>query len=205
MMKELQQNRITSYSKQKSEQTKKIDKKEIDSKEIDSLQKQIDEKEEKIKEYIETLQRLQAEFENFKKREEKDKKENKKYSNAEFIKKLLPVIDSFEIALKNSNNIENFRKGIELIYSQLISILKEQGLRKIESYNQEFDPYKHEVILIEDSEKKEGTILEELQTGYMLNDMVIRHSKVKIAKNKRLEEKEQNKNQYVNHETKLED
>lgn len=150
-----------------------------------SLKGLIEKKDKEINEYIETLKRLQAEFENYKKREEKDKIEHKKILNAELVKKILPVLDSFEIAFKNSKNPETFKKGMELIYAQLLSTLKEQGLRKIDCCNYEFDPYRHEVLLTEESDKKEGTILEELQSGYMLNDLVIRHSKVKIAKQRK--------------------
>tara|TARA_Y100000310_G_C20645628_1_gene796372 strand:+ start:952 stop:1452 length:501 start_codon:yes stop_codon:yes gene_type:complete len=131
---------------------------------------------------IEDLQRLQAEFENYKKRTEKEKLEFIKYAKEEFIKNLLPVLDSFEQALKNKDKQEEFIKGIELIFSQFHSILEQEGLRSITTSNEKFDPYKHEVLLQEKSDTEEGIILEDLQKGYMLNNRVIRHSKVKISK-----------------------
>ncbi|HIH32216.1 TPA: nucleotide exchange factor GrpE [Candidatus Woesearchaeota archaeon] len=134
-----------------------------------------------------TLQRIQAEFENYKKRIEKENQSLIKNANADLIKQLLPVLDSFELAIKNSNGnqeIDKFKKGLELIYAQLFNIMEDQGLRIIDTKNQKFDPYKHEVLLVKESGKEEDFILEEFQKGYMLNSIVLRHSKVMIAKHK---------------------
>jgi len=136
-----------------------------------------------IEELTETLQRLQADFENYKKRIEKENLERARYAKAEVIVKLLPVLDSFELALKNSKNHEEFKKGVELIYSQFFQTLEDMGLRPVQT-NGKFDPYKHEVLLTETSDKEDGTILEELQKGYALNERIIRHSKIKVAKKK---------------------
>lgn len=134
-----------------------------------------------IAELTDTLQRTQAEFENYKKRVDKEKQEFVKYSKAELIQKLLPIIDTFEIALKSTDDKEKFVKGMEIVYAQLISSLHAEGLKPIEALGKKFDPYLHEVMLKEKSEKDEGTVLEELQKGYMLNDKVLRHSKVKVS------------------------
>ncbi len=139
-----------------------------------------DDKDKKIAELTDTLQRLQAEFENYKKYVEKSKAEFVKYSNAEIIEKLLPILDSFELSLKNTADKEKLIKGIELIYSQFHSLLEKQGLKKIEAKGK-FNLHLHEVLLKEESDKEEDTILEELQKGYMLGDKVIRHSKVKVS------------------------
>lgn len=139
-------------------------------------------KQETKKELTETIQRLQADFENYKKRVENQNFEIKKYAKAELITKLLSVLDSFELALKNTENKEEFIKGVELIYSQLFQTLEDLGLRKIQTNGCKFDPYKHEVLITKESNKEDGVILEELQKGYMLDDKVIRHTKVKIAK-----------------------
>jgi molecular chaperone GrpE len=154
--------------------TKKEDKKEKTPK--------TDHKELRIKELTETLQRLQAEFENYKKRIDKEFSERIKYSNAGLISKLLPVLDSFELAIKNKDKSEDFIKGMELVYSQFYSVLKEEGLKPIEALNKKFDPYLHEVMMQEENDKEDEIILEEFQKGYMLNDRVLRHSKVKVSK-----------------------
>ena len=143
--------------------------------------KQLNEAQKQIEELTDTLKRLQAEFENFKKRIEKEKIEFAKYANAGIISGILPVIDSFEFALKHSSEKEKFVDGIKMIYAQLYSTLEAEGLHPIKTEGEKFDPYKHEVLMKEESDKPEGTILEELQKGYMLNDKVLRFSKVKIS------------------------
>jgi len=158
----------------KTNKTKKINK---TGKEQDELQVSKD----NIVELTDTLKRIQAEFENYKKRTEKEQEDFKKYSDKELIKKLLPIIDNFELAFQNNSKNEDFIKGVELIYSQLFQILEEKGLKSIKAVGEKFDPYKHEALLIEKS-NKENIVLEELQKGYTLNDRVIRHTKVKVSK-----------------------
>ena len=136
---------------------------------------------EKVKDLTSTLQRLQADFENYKKRVEKEKSDFKQYATAELIKKLLPVLDNFELAFKNKDDKE-FKKGIELIYAQFLSVLEEQGLKPIMSEGEIFNPYLHEAMMQETSAKPAGTIIEEFQKGYMIGNKVIRHSKVKVSK-----------------------
>ncbi len=177
--------------------------------------KKSDEKEElkkSIDELTDTLKRLQAEFENYKKRVEKEKTEFVKYAHADVVAQMLAVLDSFEIALKsskiedfrdaknqavvsefarahshstdflaNTNDKEKFVEGIKIIYAQFHSILEAEGLKPIKAVGEKFDPYKHEVLMKEESDKPQDTILEEFQKGYMLNDKVLRFSKVKIS------------------------
>ena len=136
---------------------------------------------EKIEELTESLQRLQAEFENYRKRTDKEKKEFSNYAKAELIAKLLPLLDTFEIALKNTNDREKFVKGMEMVYAQFFSALEAEGLRPIQAQGKKFDPYYHEVMLRQKSDKEDGIVLEELQKGYMLQDKVLRYSKVKVS------------------------
>ena len=143
--------------------------------------KQIEEKNKSIEELTDTLKRLQAEFENYKKRSDKDKAEFAKYAHAEVVANILPIVDSFEMAIKNTDDKEKFVQGIKLIYAQFVSTLESLGLRPIKSEGGQFDPYRHEVLLKEKSDKPEGTILEELQKGYMFHDKVLRFSKVKVS------------------------
>lgn len=144
--------------------------------------KKKDPKDAKIKELTETLQRLQAEFENYKKRIEKEKIEFIIYAKQDLIIKLLPILDSLEIALKNTSDKDKFIKGVELIFSQLYQTLQQEGLKPIKALGEKFDPYKHEVLMNKESDKEDDIILEELQKGYMLNNKVIRHTKVKVSK-----------------------
>ncbi len=138
-------------------------------------------KAQEIAELTEMLKRTQAEFINYKNRVEKETQDMCKYSNADIIKKLLPVLDSFELALKNTKDQKKFKEGVEMVYSQLLDTLKQEGLEPINAKGQKFDPYMHEVMLKEKSDKPSDTVIEELQKGYMLKDKIIRHSKVKIS------------------------
>ena len=162
---------------EQKKEDKKPEGKKVD--ESEELKKQVDQK--TIEELTDTLKRLQAEFENFKKRIDREKTEFVKYAHADVIEKMLPMLDSFEIALKNTNDKEKFVEGMKMIYAQLYSTLEAEGLKPIKAAGEKFDPYRHEVLMKEESNKPEDTILEEFQKGYMLNDKVLRHSKVKIS------------------------
>ena len=156
------------------------DKKQSDEKKVEGSKEKKTIEKEKIAELTDTLQRLQAEFENYKKRVDKEKGEFVKYAKAELIQRLLPTLDTFEIALKSTKDNERFVKGMEMVYAQFVSTLQSDGLKPIEAIGKKFDPYLHEVMLKEKSDKDDEIVLEELQKGYMLNDKVLRHSKVKI-------------------------
>jgi molecular chaperone GrpE len=156
-------------------------------KDIEALRKEVEEREHKLNEVIDTLKRLQAEFENHAKRVDNEKKEIRKYAEAELVKKLLPVLDSFELALKSgqccSKENEKLVKGMDMIFSQLSQLLKDGGLKDIDALGKKFDPYYHEVLMVEEDGKKEDdVVVEELQKGYMFNGKVLRYSKVKINK-----------------------
>ena len=144
-----------------------------------------------IADLTDSLQRLQAEFENYKKRVDKENQEFVKYAKAEIIRKMLGTIDTFEIALRNTTDHEKFVKGMEMIYAQMISTLETEGLKRIEAVGRKFDPYLHEVMLKQKSDKESGIILEELQKGYLLNGRVLRFSMVKISEKNNEEQKGQ--------------
>ena len=173
----------------KSEEQKKEPAKHEKNNEIENLRKELEQKNKSIEELTDTLKRLQAEFENYRKRIDKEKTEFAKYAHAGIIAKILPALDSFEMALKHTNEPQKFINGMKLIFVQLHSALEADGLRPIKTDGEKFDPYRHEVLMKEESDKPEGTILEEFQKGYMLNDKVLRFSKVKIsAENKKAKE-----------------
>ena len=150
-------------------------------KELADLKSSLAEKDKKLEELTDILKRLQAEFENFKKRTDKEKGEFIKYAHGSVIQGILPVIDAFDIAMKSTKDKDKFIDGIKMIYAQLHSVLEDEGLRQIKAEGEKFDPFRHEVLMKEDSDKPDGTILEEFQKGYMLNDRVLRFSKVKIS------------------------
>lgn len=125
-------------------------------------------------EYIEKLQRLQAEFENYRRRNENEQRENSIKANSILITQLLEVLDNFELSLKHNSD-----PGIKLIYLQFYKILEKQGLRQIKAEGR-FDPKIHEAIIKEEG-KTHGLILEEIKKGYFLNDKLIRASKVRIT------------------------
>src|SRR4030043_100885 len=145
-------------------------KKEKTAEEPKPEEKKIDEKEEKLKELTDTLQHLQAEFENYKKRVDKENCELIRCANEDLILKILPIIDNFELALKSCRLKDDFYKGMELIYSQLMDTLHSQGLKHIDCLNKKFDPYYHEVLLTEESEQSDNTITGELQKGYLRSE-----------------------------------
>ena len=135
-----------------------------------------------INDLKDTLRFVQAEFENFRKRVERDNQEIVKYATADTIKPFLTVIDHFEIALKSANREDEFVKGIEMIYHQFINVLESMHIKIIRPENQQYNPQEHEALLQSESDKPAGTILEVLQPGYRMHDRVLRTAKVKIAK-----------------------
>ncbi len=139
-------------------------------------QTKISKLEQEHKELKELLQRNLAEFQNYQKRTQKDKENLVKIATEGLIHKILPVIDNLELALKNNKTQNDFSKGVEMIYTQLLEVLEEEGVRQIPS--EEFNPALHEVVLVDDNAKEESVIV--LQKGYMLGDKVLRHAKVKI-------------------------
>jgi molecular chaperone GrpE len=130
------------------------------------------------------LMRLQADFVNFRKRAEKEKKDTVNYALEEFICSLLPILDNFGIAMETEDKIEDpFYKGIQLIYKQLQNTLEVNGVKMIEALGEEFDPNVHHAVFMEESDEYEsGKVVEVLQIGYMLKDKVIRPAMVKVAK-----------------------
>lgn len=140
------------------------------------------EAERKIAELTETLQRLQAEFDNYQKRVDREMDAFRKFASQGLIEDLLPVMDSFGLALLHTNDNPDVAKGVELVFSQFQDVLARRGVKKLDEKGI-FDPNVHEALLTEVCNKPEGTILEVLQSGYTLNGKLIRAAKVKIAKN----------------------
>lgn len=161
-------------------------------KKLKELEAALEEEKKKSDELRDTAQRVQAEFENFSKRMEKEKEEFKKFSAGAVVADFLAVLDSFDDGIKSmqkhgSVSKEEYIKGLELLKKQFFSVLQKHGLSEMHCVGKKFDPHFHECMLKEHDEKKEDEIvLEEFQKGYLLHDKVLRTSKVKINK---LEEK----------------
>jgi len=134
---------------------------------------------------IDRLARLQAEFENARKRTAREQQDFRDYALADAVKALLPILDSFERALQTgSAEKSEFRGGIELIYKQLQDALVKLGLRPIPAKGEPFDPHLHEAIeMVDTSDAPDHQILEELQRGYKLKDRLLRPSMVRVARN----------------------
>jgi molecular chaperone GrpE len=134
--------------------------------------------------YYDRLIRVQAEFENYKKRTDREIADFKVFANAQLIKELLVVRDDFENAFAAQNNeaAEKFAEGMNLIFKNFYGILEKEGLCEIAALNEKFDPWKHEALeMVPTHEHPEHTILEVVQKGYKLNDKILRPAKVRVA------------------------
>jgi molecular chaperone GrpE len=134
---------------------------------------------------VDRLARLQAEFENARKRAVREQQDFREYALADAVKELLPTLDSFERALQTSaGDRSEFRGGIELIYKQLQDALVKLGLRPIPAKGEPFDPHLHQAIeMVDTRDVRDHHVLEELQRGYKLKDRLLRPSMVKVANN----------------------
>ena len=142
-----------------------------------------DKKDAQIEELTDKVRRQMAEFENFRKRSEKEKTQMYEVGAKGILEKILPVVDNFERGLKGMEESEDpFAQGMQMIYKQLMTSLEEAGVKAIESVGQEFNPDFHNAVMhVEDDEFGENEIVEEFQKGYMYHDSVLRHSMVKVA------------------------
>ena len=134
---------------------------------------------------IDRLARLQAEFENARKRTAREQLEFREYAVADALKALLPTLDSFERALQTSaSDKSEFRGGVDLIYKQLQDALLKLGLRAIPAKGEPFDPHLHQAIeMVDTNEVEDHHVLDELQRGYKLKDRLLRPSMVRVARN----------------------
>ncbi len=156
---------------------------------IEELEKELTQKDEEIEklkdetqEYIGLSQRLQADFENFKKITDKRNKDLIKFANENVIKEFLDCYEDFGRALETEND-EDLRKGIELIYNKFSDVLAKEGVSEIPAKGEKFDLNKHEALMVQESDDVEnGYIIEELMKGYMYKDKVLKYSKVIVCK-----------------------
>lgn len=144
-----------------------------------------DKKDEQIEELTDRLTRQMAEFDNFRKRTEKEKSAMYEVGAKDIIEKILPVIDNFErglSAVTEEQKDDSFVTGMEMVYKQIMTTLDGVGVKVIEAVGQEFNPDLHNAVMhVEDEEAGENIIVEEFQKGYTYRDSVVRHSMVKVA------------------------
>ncbi len=156
-----------------------------EKKEKKGFKKKKDKKDEHIEELNDKLMRTMAEFDNFRKRTEKEKTHMFEIGAKDIIEKILPIIDNFERGIGSVPETEKdsaFVQGIEQIYKQLLTTLESAGVTPIEAVGKEFDPNLHNAVMhAEDESFGENIVSEELQRGYMYRDSVVRHSMVKVV------------------------
>ncbi len=147
--------------------------------------KKKDKKDQQIEELTDRVQRQMAEFDNFRKRSEKEKAAMYEIGAKSVVEKILPTIDNFErgfAALTEEQKADPFADGMDKVYRQMMTTLEEIGVKPIEAVGKEFDPNFHNAVMhVEDEDAGENIVVEEFQKGYLYRDSVVRHSMVKVA------------------------
>jgi len=161
--------------------------------ELEELNNRISELEKERDNFKDLFLRKAAEFENYKKLMKEEWKKNIDFANERIIRNLISVLDHFRLALMVPSSDEAFRKGVEMIYNELLQILRMEGLELISGSGGDFDEKIHEAIeLVETNELPPGKIVEEVQPGYILRGKLIRPARVKVSKEKTKEDNENN-------------
>lgn len=144
-----------------------------------------DKKDQQIEELTDRVRRQMAEFDNFRKRTEKEKSQMFETGAKSIVEKILPVVDNFErglAAIPEEEKGSAFAEGMEKIYKQMMTMLEEAGVKAIETEGKEFDPNLHNAVMhIDDENLGENIVVEEFQKGYMYRESIVRHSMVKVA------------------------
>jgi molecular chaperone GrpE len=128
------------------------------------------------------LLRRQAEFDNFRKRTERERSEQSQYASMEAVRELIPILDDFERALKAECKSSDYARGVELIYNRMLEALKKTGLEPMESIGKPFDPHQHQAIeRVETKDAEDNTVIGEFQRGYSFKGRLLRPAMVKVA------------------------
>ena len=144
--------------------------------------KEKDKFEQQIEELTDRLKRSMAEFDNYRKRTEKEKSSMYIIGAKDIVEKMLPIVDNFERGLAQAPEDDPFAEGMKMIYKQMMTAFDEMGVKPIEAVGKEFDPNLHNAVMhVEDESVSENTVVEEFQKGYTYKDFVVRHSMVKVA------------------------
>jgi len=134
--------------------------------------------------YLEDLKRLKAEFENYRKRMVKEQTTMIERASASIVERLLPILDNFELALMAADRTKDYEsmvRGVEMVYGELLEVLKREGLERIDSLHKTFDPELHEAVMHAEGEGDEIVVLDEMRPGYKLGGRVIRPAMVKVG------------------------
>ncbi|MBN1407937.1 MAG: nucleotide exchange factor GrpE [Calditrichaceae bacterium] len=185
-MAEAQDNTDIAEESKSADTKKKKEKKTKEQKKIDELQTKIEEFEAQINQLKDQNLRKIAEFENFKRRTEKEFLAHLEFANEGLITEILPVLDDFERFLDHADEPGGknpLKEGVELIYKKMYSILEKKGLKVMDVIGKEFDTEQHEALMqIETDKQESGHIVDQHLKGYLINDKVIRHAQVLVAK-----------------------
>ncbi|SET65030.1 molecular chaperone GrpE [Salinibacillus kushneri] len=173
---------------EENNQEKEAEEKDSQAEETEDNQPQEKEELEALKkekeDIYQKLIRVQADFDNYKRRAKKERENDLKYKSQDVVTDLLPILDNFERALQTDTNeeaMENFVEGMNMIYRQLLSAVEKAGVEEIKAEGQPFDPNLHQAVMQDsDEEKESNTVTEVLQKGYLLKDRVIRPAMVKV-------------------------
>ncbi len=152
--------------------------------EVEKLKKLVEEERSRAEDYYDRMVRLQADFENFRRRTQKEKEEFYKYASEQLIIALLPVLDNFQRALEvKDDDPRKVVEGVEMIYRQIEDVLQKEGLERIAAQGEQFDPTRHEAVMQEPAgENPDNTVTQEFRCGYCLKGKVVRPAMVKVAK-----------------------
>ncbi len=161
---------------------------EKDAGKIEKMDKELTEKTKLAEERLDQLKYLQADFDNYRKNFEREKVRITELADEGLISELLVIVDDFERCLQSIENGKD-KAGLEMLHRNFLKILEAHGLERIDALGKKLDTDRHEVLMKEKSDKEDGTVLEEMQPGYMLKSKVIRYSKVKVSENKNRIEK----------------
>lgn len=169
--------------KENENQASKDNEKALEEK-LKELERAVEDKQRQVDEYKNRWYRAQADFDNYRKRIQKEIQDINLYAGEQLLKDFLPVIDNFERALVSLEGKENsMYKGIELIYRQLRDIFEKHGVKEIQAQGKPFDPHFHEAVMqVESQDYEDDTVVEVLQKGYLYHTKVLRPSMVKVAK-----------------------
>jgi len=156
----------------------------VEQSDTEQLKKELEEKKAAAEDYYNRLLRLQADFDNYRRRTAREREDFARYASTTLCEALLPVLDNFQLALgAKGQDPAKVVEGVEMIYRQLLDVLQKEGLTPVETQGQEFDPTKHEAAMQESTDQyPDNTVISELRRGYYLKDKLLRPAMVTVAK-----------------------